>query len=302
MHSLSPVGSPVQTALPAGFSNGNPVETLSPTAERLLDALQQVARLVAAARGYHRQTSQVTFFAPVESVAVSVGVSRQTIYNRLPELVAAGLVSQTGHFCTHNGQTRLDGSLWAVKVRDTPGRARIDPDYLKGSYRSLGDDIATGRTAWAVYSQHPRGSHLVDISPILTFALPPTKNPLASDCKGIAAPQLESLLDVPYAPLEGRSAAVDGAAGAVSSVLGGAKKDINLYRFIIWALLRLQAASNKDYFYSSFLMIQRCAVERRENACKNPTGLLIARLKAAGIWAELKNAPPGRIGRRPLKA
>lgn len=294
---LSPAGRAVKPA-----KDGLPTGALTGTAQRLLDALQRVAALVAAARGYHRNTSQVTFFAPVESVAVSVGVSRQTIYNRLPELVAAGLVCQTGHYCTVNGQTRMDGSLWAVKLRDTPGRARIDPDYLKGSYRSLGDDIASGRTAWAVYSQSPRNTGAVDISPILTFALPPAQKSLASDCKAIAAPALESLLDVPYAPVEARSEAVDAAAGAISSVLGGARKDLNLYRWLVWALLRLKSATNRDYFYSVFLMIQRCAVEKRENGCKNPTGLLISRLKAAGIWQEMKLAPPGRIGRRPIRA
>lgn len=276
-----------------------PSENLSCTAEKLFSALSQVGRLVGAARGYHPNTSQVTFFAPVESVALSIGVSRQTIYNRLPELVDKGLVAQTGHYCTHGGVTRADGSLWAVKVTDTPSAAKIDYDWLKGSYRSLADDIATGRTAWAALQSVPRSRNVVDISHILTFALPPAKSPLRNDCKASEAPALESLLDVPYAPVEGRSAAVDGAAQAVSSALGGASKDINLFRWLVWTLLRLKMASNRDYFYTAFLMVQRAGVEKRENACKNPTGLLISRLKAAGIWSEMKNAPPIRIGARP---
>ena len=280
----------------------NPPESLSPTATRLLDALQQVGRLVGAARGYHPNTSAVTFFAPVESVALSIGVSRQTVYNRLPELVDKGLVAQTGHFCTHNGQTRMDGSLWSVKVRDTPSAAKIDYDYLKGSYRSLADDIAKGRTAYALYSQSPRNTGVVDISCILTFALPPAKPSLANDCKAATAPALESLMDVPYAPLDGRSEAVDSAARAVSSALGGAAKDLNLYRWLIWQLVRLSQGQGKDYFYAVFLTVQRASVEKREHACKNPTGLLISRLKSAGIWSEMKNAPPNRVGVRPLKS
>ncbi len=292
--------SAISSALSAGgFLTAKLPKLLSPTATRLLDALQQVGRLVGAARGYHRQTSQVTFFAPVESVALAIGVSRQTVYNRLPELVDKGLVAQTGHYCTHNGCTRSDGSLWSVKVLDTPSAAKIDYDFLKGSYRSLSDDIAKGRTAYALYSQTPRRNHSVDVSYILTFALPPTKESLANDCKTIEAPVLESLCDVPYAPVEGRSAAVDGAAQALSTALGGASKDINLFRWLVWALLRLKTASNRDYFYTVFLMVQRCAVEKRESACKNPTGLLISRMKAAGIWSEMKNAPPVRVGRVP---
>lgn len=280
----------------------NPPETLSPTATRLLDALQQVGRLVGAARGYHPNTSAVTFFAPVESVALAIGVSRQTIYNRLPELVDRGLVAQTGHYCTHNGCTRSDGSLWAVKLLDTPSAAKIDYDWLKGSYRSLADDVANGRTAYSLYSQTPRRNHSVDISYVLTFALPPTESPLANDCKASEAPVLESLLDVAYVPLDGRSEAVEMAADAMSTVLGTPAKDINLMRWIVWQLVRLSQVQGKDYFYAVFLTVQRAGVDKRENACKNPTGLFISRMKAAGIWSELKNAPPCRVGSRPLKA
>ncbi len=279
----------------------NPPESLSPTATRLLDALQQVGRLVGAARGYHPNTSQVTFFAPVESVALAIGVSRQTVYNRLPELVDRGLVAQTGHYCTHNGCTRSDGSLWAVKVRDTPSAARIDYDYLKGSYRSLADDIATGRTAWAALQSIPRNRNVVNISYVLTFALPPAQESLNDDCKAVTAPALESLIDVPYAPLDGRSAAVERAAEAMSTSLGTPAKDINLMRWIVWQLVRLSQVQGRDYFYSTFLMVQRAGVEKREHACKNPTGLFISRLKSAGIWSELKTAPPCRVGYRPTK-
>jgi hypothetical protein len=281
---------------PVKAAEGLPVG-LGPTATRLFDALQQVAELAKIERGYHSKTSQVTFFAPVDSVALAIGVSRQTVYNRLPELVLRGLVEQTGHFCTHNGSTRSDGSLWAVKLDlETTGKAKIDYDWLKGSYRSLGDDIATGRTAWAALQSNPRRKNSVDISYITTFALSPTKQPLGNDCKAADTPALESLLDVAYAPLEGRNDAVNIAAKAISTTLGGVKRDLNLYRWLVWALLRLEQQHQKTYYYQVFLMVQRCGVEKRENACKNPTGLLVSRLKAAGIWQELKNCKQSRIG------
>jgi hypothetical protein len=291
---LTPVSSPVQTAkgLPVGTQ-----EALSRTASILFLALQEVAELAKIERGYHKKTSQVTFFAPVDSVALAIGVSRQTIYNRLPELVLRGLVEQTGHFCTHNGCTRSDGSLWAVKLDlETTGRAKIDYDWLKGSYRSLGDDIATGRTAWAALQSNPKRKDLIDISYITTFALSPDSKSLSNDCKATDAPALESLLDVAYAPVEGRGEAVDIAAQGISATLGGAKKDINLYRWLVWQLLRLEQQQQKTYYYQVFLMVQRCGVEKRENACKNPTGLLVSRLKAAGIWQDLKNCKQSRIG------
>ncbi len=268
------------------------------TPEKLLDALQQVAKLVSAARGYHRQTSQVTFFAPVASLAVAIGVSRQTIYNHLPKLKQAGLVAQTGHFCQHNGRVVRDGSLWAVKIRDTPAPAKIDYDFLKGSYRSLGADIASGRTAWNLYSNSPRRNHSVDISCVLPFALPPASESITGYCKDRQAPQLESLMDLPYVPVEGRREAVEASAEAMRVSLGAAKKNINLFRFIVWALLRLEQQKQKSYYYQIFLMVQRCAVDRDENACKNPTGLFISRLKSSGIWTELKNLKQSRIGIR----
>jgi len=279
-----------------GLPVGTP-KTLSGTASILFSALREVAELAKIERGYHKKTSQVTFFAPVESVALAIGVSRQTVYNRLPELVSKGLVEQIGHYCTHNGQTRSDGSLWAVKLDlETTGRAKIDYDWLKGSYRSLGDDIATGRTAWAALQSNPRRKNSVDISYITTFALSPDSKSLGNDCKAADAPALESLLDVAYAPVEGRGEAVDIAAQGISATLGGAKKDINLYRWLVWSLLRLEQQQQKTYYYQVFLMVQRCGVEKRENACTNPTGLLVSRLKAAGIWQDLKNCKQSRIG------
>ncbi len=277
-------------------AKGTPVGTLSGTAHRLLDALQQVARLVKAARGYHENCSQVTFFAPVETVALAIGVSRQTVYNRLPELRSKGLVAQQGHYCTHNGQTRMDGSLWSVKIKDTPGKAKIDYDYLKKSYRNLGDDIETGRTAWNILQSTPRRDNSVDISYILTFALTPDSESIRDDCKAVGKPVLENILDVAFVPLEGRSEAVDSSAEAIRTTLGGKKSDINLYRWLVWALLRLEQQQQKSYYYQVFLMIQRVSVEKRENACKNPTGLLISRLKSSGIWQELKNCKQSRIG------
>lgn len=274
-------------------------ETLSETGRRIYTALVGTALEVSQERKYHPNTSQVTFFSPVDSVAMAVGVSRQTIYNRLPELVERGLVEQTAHFCTLNGQTRADGSLWAVKlVPELPGKAKIDFSYMKQSYRDLGTDIQAGRTAWSALQSYSREDNEVDISYILAFALTPNLQANKDDCKADEALALESLLDVAYAPVAARNEAVDNAAKAVASHLGSSTSSLNFYRWLIWALLRLEK-QGVSYFYQVFLLVQRAGVDRRENACKNAGGLFVSRLKQSGIWKELREVKHTRVGTSP---
>lgn len=65
---------------------------LSSTALELFKALHQVGVEVGAARGYHAKVTQVSFFAPVEAVALALGVHRVTVWRAAGELRALGLV------------------------------------------------------------------------------------------------------------------------------------------------------------------------------------------------------------------
>ena len=138
---------PVATApLPLSYPNEL---TLSSKAKVFFELLISVARKVSDARGYCKAVTQVYFFCPAEVVAHTLGMARSTLYLKLRELEAAGLVHARAHFVTHNGQTKADGTVWAVKLYpDRPGRLRVPHDALKASYRCLSAYIEAGRTAW----------------------------------------------------------------------------------------------------------------------------------------------------------
>jgi hypothetical protein len=280
-------------------------KALSSTALLLFRVLHEVAVEVAAARGYHPNTSQVSFFCPLEAVALALGVHRSTVYRAASELVAAGLVDHRGHFTTLRGRTRSDGSVWCVRLRPVGGcRARLGYSDLKRQYRDLGGDVEAGRTVWAAMRQSkklPRGIG-ADLELIKRWALSPTDKPsLRSDCRTGARRDLESILDAQHAPREARSAAVDLAAQALSAALRD-KGGVNFYRRLLWSLLRRSDATGEDYSYSVYLAAQRAAVDAQEGFARRPGALFVSRLKAAGWYGSVMNAPPSRVGVRPVKA
>ncbi len=235
---------------------------------------------------------------------MAIGVSRQTIYNRLPELVEAGLVDHRAHYCNYQGRTRADGSLWAVRLNpgESAAPVRVELDWLQGHYRDLGADIVAGRTAWAALQSYPRiDKSEIDLKPVLSFAISPLEKTINHDCKADDRPDLEALLDVTYADDAARNDAVDLAARAMAAELGASSSSLNFYRWLVWSLLRLEKAGRGSYWYQVYLMVQRAGVDRREGSCTNPGGLFVSRLKASRIWEELRAAPPVRVGVRPAK-
>ena len=176
----------------------------------------------------------------------------------------------------------------------------IEHDYLKGSYRDLGEDIRQGRTAWALLQSKLEKTEQVKTELILSFAIPPTlKKSITDDCKGERGLELETLLDVPYTSVAERREMVDKAARAIGRTLGTEVGSLNMWRWLVWALLRLQEAQGRDYWHTVYLMVQRTGIDHREGACKNAGGLLVSRLKASRIWDELRRCPHVRVGARP---
>ncbi|CAA9254844.1 MAG: hypothetical protein AVDCRST_MAG93-1917 [uncultured Chloroflexia bacterium] len=89
---------------------------LSNKAQMLYQALRGVGSKVADSRGYCAAVSQVHFFCPGEVVADAVCMARSTMYLKLDELRAAELVEARAHYVTHEGRTKADGMVWAVKM------------------------------------------------------------------------------------------------------------------------------------------------------------------------------------------
>ncbi len=277
---------------------------LSRTALLLFRALHTSAVEVGAARDYHPNVSQVSFFCPVEAVALALGVHRCTVYRALPELRALGLIDARAHYTTHRGRTRSDGSVWCVRVHPLKGcRARLSYGDLKHSYRNLSGDVEAGRTVWQLMRQSKElpSSEGVDLNHILRWALPLTQqNPVTSDCRTAPRRDLEALLDVPYASREARGAAVDLAAQALAQALAD-RGGMNFYRRLLWQLLRRSDTVGSDYWHVVYEQARRAAVDAQEGFARKPGALFVSRLKRAGWWSEVMRGA-GRVGTAPFKA
>jgi hypothetical protein len=283
----------------------NLVGKLSSAALTLFRALHTVAVEALELRGYSPGTSEISLFCPVEAVALALGCHRATVYRALPELRAAGLVDVRGHFCTHRNRTRADGSVWAVRLRPVGGRrARVGYGDLKRSYRNLCGDVEAGRTVWAAMRQSKDNptNEGINLNHIRRWALPPTdKTPVTSDCRTTARRSLEAVLDVQHVEKPERSAAVSLAAEALAAALRD-RGGVMFYRRLLWQLLRRSDAGRGDHFHAVYLAAVRASVDAAEGFARCPGALLVSRLKGAPWWDEVWDAPPVRVGVRPLEA
>jgi hypothetical protein len=277
-------------------------ETLSLTAKKLYTVLCGAAVEVMKERGYKDTVTEITYFCPAEAVALAVGVHPCTIYRKLPELRAAGLVDCRGHYCTHNGRTRSDGSVWTIRLTPTWGSAaRVPFDYLKRSYRCLGSDIESGRTAYQqMRESYPvRDKSVINLDHILRFALFPTdKKPVTYDSRKVQRFDLESIFDVPAVRKQDRAEMVYNAAKALSVAL----RDDDSTRFycgLLWGLLRLRDRGAGDFFESLYLMAQRARTDSLEGFARRPGALFCSRLKQADFYDWIMNSPPTRVGTKP---
>jgi hypothetical protein len=108
-------------------------------------------------------------------------------------------------------------------------------------------------------------------------------------------------LDVPHAGREARSAAVSLAAEAMAAALRD-RGGVMFYRRLLWQLLRRSDAGRGDHWQSVYLAAVRASVDSHEGFARRPGALLVSRLKDAPWWSEVWDAPPVRVGVRPLEA
>lgn len=297
MPTLCPVGSAVKAA---DVSAQALPFSLSTKARFVFDVLHAVGAQVSDHRGYVGRVSEVHFFAPGESVAHACGMARSTLYRKLGELHAVGLVEARAHYVSHRGRTRADGMIWAIRLRDFGGQpARVPLDYLKASYRCLSADIKSGRTAWAECrsDSHKTPSIAVAVKRLLAWAIPPSPTQYPDTGLTVRS-DLEAVLDVPHVDKAERRVAVDTAARALSAGLGD-QGGLMFYRWLIWQLLRLADQGRGDHFYTAYLAACRARADAKEGFARKPGALFVSRLKAAPWWSEVVAAPPTRVGTRP---
>jgi hypothetical protein len=108
-------------------------------------------------------------------------------------------------------------------------------------------------------------------------------------------------LDVRHVEKPERSAAVSLAAEAMAAALrdGGG---VMFYRKLLWQLLRRSDAGRGDHWQAVYLAAVRASVDAAEGFARRPGALLTSRLKDAPWWSEVWDAPPVRVGVRPLEA
>jgi DNA-binding transcriptional ArsR family regulator len=280
----------------------NVTEALTDTEKHIYEVLCSVGLEVMKARGYSERVTEVHFFCPAELVAMSVGIHPSTLYRRLPALREAGLADCRGHYCTHNGVTRSDGSVWAVRLSPNRGcKAKVPFDYLKKQYRCLGQDIESGRTAWQLVRQSkPREKQSrFDLSHILRFALSDSPNSRSLDTRTAQRFDLETVLDLASAPKTEHAEMLLRAAKSVCVAL----QDNHSERFwygVLKGLLRLRDSGKGDYFQSIYLLVARCRADVNEGMALKGGALAVSRLKRTQIWDAVMNSPPERITTKPL--
>jgi hypothetical protein len=290
-----------------------PLENLSGTALLLYQALRETAVRTGAARGYVGSVTHVTVHLPLEVVALALGRHRVTVWRTLPKLRALGLVDARPHKTTSAGQTRNDGTLFAVRLDpEHPAPARLTFEEMKhDGWRDLDRDRKRGRTAYRAVREHrekrvqqskdspKRG---FDLELLLSWSLPleTDQNPVTSDRCTTPRRDLEAVLDVQYADKGDRNEAVDGAAQALSTALsdwGG----VNFYRALLWQLLRRHDATGAAPWYAVYEQARRARADAAEGFARRPGALFVSRIKTAPWWDELWRGPPTRVG-GPVKA
>jgi hypothetical protein len=278
-------------------------KTLSKTAVQLFKALVATAAETGRARRYAPSTAFVTFHLPLEVLASVCGMHRVTAWRHLPALQELGLIDYRRDFGTLRGETRVTGTLFQVRLNPVSGsKARLSYDDLKHKWRDLDKDVKRKRTAHRQLkdrlqqSDKPTTDEL-DISRLLEWTLPPhTTNPrVATDCCKVS---LEAILDVRHAKKEERNQMVELAAQAMAQSLNDAKST-GWYQKLLWQLLRRADATGDDYSYQVYLMAQRAATDHSEGFSRG-AGLFVSRLKKANWYEWVMNAPPVRVGTRPM--
>ncbi len=294
------------------------LQTLSGTALLLYQALRETAVRTGAARGYVGSVTHVTVHLPLEVVALALGRHRVTIWRTLPKLRALGLIDARAHKttapgCTAKSDTVNDGTLWAVRLNPDEGAAaKLTYDDLKhDGWRDLNRDRKRGRTAHRAVREHREKrvqqskdspQEGFDLQLLLSWALPPetAQNPVTYDCCTGSRRDLEAVLDVQHAGQEERGAAVDGAARALAANLGDTGS-VMFYRWLLWQLLRLEAAGKAAPWHMVYEQARRARVDAAEGFARKPGALFVSRLKGSPWWDEIQRAPPLRVGVRPLK-
>ncbi|MCA9840282.1 MAG: winged helix-turn-helix domain-containing protein [Trueperaceae bacterium] len=276
-----------------------PIFLLSEQNIDIYQNLLEVAYHVGDRRGYKAIPNQVTFFCPTEIVASALGMHRSTLYRKLPELREAGLIDQRGHKTSLHGQTRSDGSLWAVNLKPETGyKAKLHIEDFKHDYRDLEADIESGNTAYNYLRQSKETTKdLKSVELILDWIpLPPLrdKSPLSMTVAEGQVADIEAFLDLPDVHHSDRGGAVAYSAMQLALFLGDVES-IAFYRWLLWQALRL-SWQDKSCFGALHTLLLSVRHDKDLESFRKPGAVFVKRLKDSSWWEQLKQVPLTRVG------
>jgi hypothetical protein len=104
-----------------------------------------------------------------------------------------------------------------------------------------------------------------------------------------------------HAPKNERNAAVRLGAEALASALNDSGS-VSWYQKLLWSLLRHRELTEQDNSYQVYLAAQRARTDSAEGFAKRAGALFVSRLKKAGWFEAVMNAPPIRVGTKPAEA
>ena len=278
----------------------------SPNMRRAWTYLHSTAIEYAHRRGFSPYATEIVMHCPSEIAALELMIGRTTLWRYLQEWREQGLVDWRGHSTTVNGETRKDGTLYAVRLWPTRGkRARVRYEDLKHQgWRDLAGDIERGRTAHRQMKQsYRRTEESANHNRILQWALPPLQAeaplPMTVPTPGVPATSA-AMLELRHAGRAQRGSLVDTAARAIARELNDARS-LNWYRHLLWQLLRL-LDRGRDLLDTVHTAVLRARADHRERFARKPGALLLSRLRHSGLLEEIESVPRHRVGIAPARA
>ena len=141
---------PTATELVEPHESPRPRTPRVPPYQELLTLFRGAARALAEQRG-QQQATLVTFFCPqwvAKRVVRRSAVTLWRWFKQYPELREQMAVRpHYGPWTDNDGatRTRIDGMVWAIRMKPGRGEVRVPLEALKWNYRNLDADIAAGR-------------------------------------------------------------------------------------------------------------------------------------------------------------
>ncbi len=273
-----------------------------PTAAKLYTILFDVALGVSQGQGHPVLPSQVVIHQPVEIIAAALGLSRMTVYRHLKTLTQLGLVHARGHVGNWFGLSRKTGTLFAVALRPGLAPVRLRFDDLHHCHRDLQSDTQADakecRTAWKflqglkLVQSRPESQKAAQSALFIWSKNPgqttPVKNLIVTPGNSDVREVIYSLSELSSTHKTKQAALVDSFARCLARGFLDSVTNLNFWRKLLWDALKRDWEGLNTLSRLSNALIRLMADVQEWEGLKRPGALLVSRLKASGVWEDLK--------------